>query len=177
MKGKLSGFTFNKNGSQNITVTVDEDFSGRYDELKDEILDIEIKKHRNRRSSEANAFCWAMCADIGNALHPPVPKEEIYRKAIRDVGEFFTMKIAEEAVEAFKASWATRGVGWFAEVQDFAEEPGYMIVLAYNGSSTYDTKQMSRLLEYLLEDARQMGLAIPLSAKEEAEMLQNWRSR
>lgn len=176
MEGRLTGFSLNRDGSQNVTVTVAADFAEEYDRLKDVPVSVEIRKASKKRSRDANAMCWAMCSDIGNALKPPLPKEEVYRKAIREVGEYEPLPIKAEAVETFQSRWAAKGTGWFAEVIDDSKLPGYKLVFAYYGSSTYDTATMSRLIDYLVEDAREMGLAIPAS-KEQEEVLKMWGER
>lgn len=176
MEGRLTGFSLNRDGSQNVTVTVAGDFAGTYDKLKDQPVSVEIKKATKKRSRDANAMCWAMCHDIGNALIPPVPKEEVYRQAIRDVGEFEPLPIKAEAVETFRQRWASKGVGWFADVIDDSKLPGYKLVFAYYGSSTYDTATMSRLIDALVQDARNMGVPIPAS-KEQEEALKAWGAK
>lgn len=70
MRGKLRDLTMNRDRTQNITVTVNADFREKFDQLMDKDLDIEIKIHREKRSQDANAFCWALCTQIGNALYP-----------------------------------------------------------------------------------------------------------
>ena len=178
MIGRLREMTLNRDGSQNITVTIyGEDFAERFDRMKDKELDIEIKPHRNRRSKDANAFCWSLCSLIGNAMKPPIPKEEVYRKAIRDVGRYIPMPIRDDAVEYWMRVWSNNGTGWFAERVDASKIPGYSLIFSYVGSSQYDTAEMSRLIEYLKDDCEQMGLAIPLSKKEEEELLQQWGSK
>ena len=147
-----------------------------YDMLKDADVDVEIKKHNPKRSKDANAMCWAMCSDIGNALRPPIPKEEVYRRAIREVGEYEPLPIREDAVEIFQRRWAAKGTGWFAEVIDDSKLPGFKLVFAYYGSSTYDSATMARLIDFLVDDARQMGLSIPAS-KEQEEALKAWGAK
>lgn len=176
MEGRLTGFSLNRDGSQNVTVTVAADFAEEYDRLKDVPVSVEIRKASKKRSRDANAMCWAMCSDIGNALRPPLPKEEVYRKAIREVGEYEPLPIKAEAVETFQSRWASKGTGWFAEVIDDSKLQGYKLVFAYYGSSTYDTATMSRLIDYLVEDAREMGLVIPAS-KEQEEALKAWEAK
>lgn len=175
MIGKLKDLTRNMDGSWNLTVTVNGDCRAIWDKLHTKDVDIDLKQHRDKRSRAANDFCWALCTDIGKALRPPLPKEEVYRRAIRDVGEYEPFPVKETAVERFQTRWAEKGVGWFADVIDDSKLPGYKLVFAYYGSSTYDTKAMSILIDYLVDDAEQMGLAIPLG-KEEMERLKNdWR--
>lgn len=176
MTGRLKDLTLNRDGTQNITITVQADFRESFDELADKDITVEIKRYSRKRSRTANDFCWALCTDIGNALTPPVPKEEVYRKAIKDVGEYEPLPIKDEAVEIFRKRWAEKGVGWFAEIVDDSKISGYKLVFAYYGSSTYDTSSMSRLIDYLVQDAKNMGLKIPTS-KEQEEMLNAWSLR
>jgi len=176
MEGRLREPLRLSGGGWLVTFTTGADAGKLYDRLKDADVEIEIRKHNPKRSRDANAMCWAMCSDIGNALRPPVPKEEVYRRAIREVGEYEPLPIREDAVETFRRRWAAKGTGWFAEVIDDSKLPGYKLVFAYYGSSTYDSATMARLIDFLVDDARQMGLRIPAS-KEQEEALKAWGAK
>ena len=174
MIGRLTNLRRLFGGEWEVTFSTKDDPSGCFDRLKDADAYIEIKRANPKRSKEANAFMWALCSDIGKAIRPPIPKDEVYRKAIRDVGEFEKLPIREDAVETFQHRWASHGTGWFAEVIDNSKLKGYKLVFAYYGSSTYDTASMSRLIDYLIDEMTQMGLPIP-AKKEQEEMLKAWR--
>ena len=45
---------------------------------------------------------------------------------------------------------------------------------AYYGSSTYDTREMSKLLDYVADEAKQIGLVLRASKKEIEESLRRW---
>ena len=165
---KLSG------GDWQITLITSFNPVQLYYRLKDAPVSVEIKKASKARSKTANDFCWAMCTDIGKALVPPVPKEEIYRRAIRDVGEYEPLPIRADAVDTFCKRWATKGIGWFAEIVDDSKLSGYKLVFAYYGSSTYTAESMSRVLEHLKQDMISMELPIPISKKDEERMLFEW---
>lgn len=173
MIGRLTGIQRLFGGEWQLSFATKGDAGKVYEKLKDHEVSIEIKKYNPLRSKTANDFCWAMCTDIGNALRPPLPKEEVYRKAIRAVGEYEPLPIREDAVETFLRRWATKGTGWFAEIVDDSKLPGYKLVFAYYGSSTYDTAAMSRLIDYLVDEMQQMELPIPAS-REKEEMLKAW---
>lgn len=176
MIGKLTNCRRLFGGEWELTFSTKGDAGAAYEKLKDCDVNAEFKKHNPGRSKDANAFCWALCTDIGKALTPPLPKEEVYRRAIRDVGEYEPLPIREDAVETFQRRWASHGTGWFAEVVDNSKLKGYKLVFAYYGSSTYDTAAMSRLLDYLVDECRQIGLEIPAS-KEQEEMLKAWQAK
>ena len=176
MDGRLREPLRLSSGEWIVSFTTRDDAGKLFDRLKDTEVEVEIKKRTPKRSRDANAMCWAMCHDIGKALRPPLPKEEVYRKAIREVGEYEPLPIREDAVETFRRRWAEKGTGWFAEVIDDSKLPGYKLVFAYYGSSTYDSATMARLIDYLVDDARQMGLSIPAS-REQEEALKAWEAR
>lgn len=143
--------------------------------LKDKLCAIDIKRAGNKRTKTANDFLWAMCTDIGNALRPPLPKEQVYRQAIREVGESSLMLMESDRVEAFREIWGSRGIGWFSEVvDDSRKNPGCKVLMVYYGTSVYDSEAMSRVIDYVKQDMQAMGLPIPLSEKEERRLLETW---
>lgn len=174
MIGKLKDLMRTRGGEWLVSFTTREDPRKIFDLFTDKDVNVEIKKASKHRSKTANDFCWAMCTDIGNALRPPLPKEEVYREAIRGVGKFETMHMRTEAIETFRQIWSQRGVGWFTEVIDYSQIPGCQVVFAYYGSSTYTTEEMSRLIDYLKQDMDNMGLPIPMSKEEEERALKTW---
>lgn len=56
MEGKLIDLLVRRDGTQMITLTIDEDFRERFDELYQNDISIEIKKFRKKRSLDANAY-------------------------------------------------------------------------------------------------------------------------
>lgn len=173
MTGKLRDLTVNRDGTQNITITVPDDFTTTFDALKDQPVSIEIKKVSKARSRDANAFCWALCGDIGKAMTPPLSKEEVYRSAIKAVGVYTPVTVIKWDIPVIKKRWESHGVGWFIEVVDDAGISKSLVHLFY-GSSTYTVEEMRLLLEWLTDTAKQMELPIPLSKEEEKRMLERW---
>lgn len=177
MDGKLKEILRLADGEWVVSFTTRSDPRKTFDLLKDQAVSVEIKKATSGRSKDANAFCWCLCTDIGKAISPPIPKEDVYRKAIREVGEYEPLPIRADAVETFQKRWAEKGVGWFAEVIDDSKLPGYKLVFAYYGSSTYDTTAMSKLIDFLKDEAENLDIIIPLSKEEEKRMLEQWGKR
>ena len=175
MKGRFKDCLKLSGGEWLVSFTTREDPGRIYEKLKDTDISVEIKKHTVKRSKTANDFCWALCTDIGNALRPPLPKEMVYRQAIRDVGKHELYLMKNEAVETFMRVWGDRGTGWFAEkLDDSKKNPGCTLVFAYFGTSVYDSAEMSRVIDYLKAGAENMGLKIPFSKAEEKRMLAEW---
>lgn len=117
------------------------------------ILDLLPKKRK--RSLDANAYAWVLIDKIAAALR--MDKVEVYRDAIRDIGgNSDVVMVANDAVDKLCEVWGQRGTGWVAEVTDRADTVS-TVLLRY-GSSTYDTKQMSILIDHLVQDAKELGI-------------------
>lgn len=134
----------------------------------------DITKRTKKRSLEANAYMWVLCSEIADVIG--ITKEEVYRRNIREGGEFTPLPIKAIAVEEFSRIWEGHGIGWFCDVVDDSKIPGYKLVFAYHGSSVYNTKQMSRLIERVKADAESVGI-IPLPPEQIAVMMKEWEER
>lgn len=120
-------------------------------------LTLVITSHRrNKRSLDANSFFWTLADKVGEKVG--LSKEEVYREMIHDVGVFEDIAIVDEAVEEFTSAWEAKGTGWIAEVQPDCKIPRCTKIRCYKGSSTYNTKQMSRLIDRLVEEAKTLGV-------------------
>ena len=146
-------------GVPKVTLAVNEknDLLQGYDDLKDiEKLSIEIKQYRARRSLDANAYCWVLIDKI--AENQGISKEEVYRECIKNIGgnsEIVCVK--NEAVDRLCEGWRRNGIGW--QTDTFPSKiVGCTNVILYYGSSVYDTKQMSLLLENLIQDCKALGI-------------------
>lgn len=147
-----------------------------FDNLRGKPVSVEIKKAVPGRSRDANAFCWALCSDIGRAMTPPLSKEDVYRMAIKAVGVFTPVIVVVWDIDTIRRRWESHGTGWFVEVADDAGTGKKMIHLFY-GSSTYTVSEMRVLLDWLLDQAAQIQLKIPLSKAEEEQLLEKWGTK
>lgn len=116
----------------------------------------QITKTRKRRSLDANAYLWVLVGKIAHEVG--LPSDEVYKKAIHEAGVYTPLPIRNDAVEEFSRIWGAHGTGWIVDVLDDSKIPGYKLVRAYNGSSTYDTRQMSRLIDSVVQDAKALGI-------------------
>lgn len=163
-----------------LTITIDiKDRMQLIDKLEalgtieeDAEYDIEIKKHRRRRSLDANAYMWVLADKIAEKVEATAT--EIYREAIHDVGVFRYIAVHEDKAKEVQDMWQHFGTGWIAEIED-CSIPGSKNIKLYSGSSSYDTKQMSRLIDYLVNEAK--GLNIETMTPDEiAKMKELWRA-
>lgn len=114
---------------------------------------ITIAKQKNKRSIQANAYCWVLCEQIAQQLSKDgqyISKEDVYKKAVKDCGKFDYIVVTKEAVDTFTKSWTSRGTGWIIdELGECEEIPGSVILLLYYGTSVYTTDEMNRIIQSL----------------------------
>ena len=131
-----------------------------------------ITKTRKKRSLDANAYMWVLIGKIAAAVG--LPPDEVYRNAIRDAGVYTPLPIRNDAVSDFARNWRTAGAGWFVDVLDDSKLKGYKLVRAYFGSSTYDTRQMSRLIDYVVQDAKALDIET-MTERELSLLKEGWK--
>ena len=117
-------------------------------------LNEEIEVKRKKRSNNANSYFWALLQQLCFELNLDVIQE--YRKRIKELGIFQTFELDTKNVPTFEFLWGDRGLAWFTEK---VEEIGNKTVInAYYGSSSFNSKQMSKLIDNLVQDCRSVGI-------------------
>lgn len=153
MKARLIDRATGMDGRPRITLELLEPGGG---EIPAGELRVEIKPWRNRRSLDANAYAWVLIDRIAEATG--ATREEVYRAAIRCIGGVSEIVcVKTQAVERLRESWSRNGIGWQTDTMP-SRLPGCTNVVLWFGSSTYDAKQMSRLIELLVFDAKSLGI-------------------
>ena len=137
------------------------------------LYDIEVKEHRKKRSLDANAYAWVLINKIADALR--ITPKEIYRQAIQGIGNNCEIiPIKEEAAEHFKRIWESQGLGWPCMDMGKSKIDGYRNLRAYYGSSTYDTRQMSILIDNLVQDCKALDIET-MPPERLAALMEGWR--
>lgn len=137
-------------------------------QLKPGLYDAEIKKHRDKRSGEANRYAWALMGKL--AAVTGIHKDMIYREYVRGIGDNFEVfHVPDDAARAeLSKLWDSRGLGWLVD------DLGNGDIVCYYGSSTYDTAQMSRFIDLIVQDCREQGIQTE-TPEELARMVEDWK--
>ena len=117
-----------------------------------EKLSITAKKYRQRRSLDANAYMWVLVQKIADTLHRD--KWEIYLEMLGRYGVFTHIIVKPHMVEKVKQEW--RAVKELGEV--CVNGTTGIQLQCYFGSSTYDSKEMSVLIDGVVSEARELGI-------------------
>lgn len=175
LTGKIVGGSIDlKTGKPMLTLEINErsDFEALVDEMREkDKLSIEVKPFRARRSLDANAYAWVLMDRLAEKTRES--KEEVYKQYITNIGgNSEVVCVKNSAVERLCEGWSKNGIGWQTETFE-SKIKGCTNVVLYYGSSTYDSAQMSRLLDLIIQDCKEQG--IPTETPDQiAEMKARW---
>lgn len=128
---------------------------------------IDIKKYRKKRSLDSNAYFWVLCQKLAEILHKD--KWEVYLDLLSKYGVFTHVIVKPNVVDRVKEEWRT--------VRELGEvtvngQTGIQLQ-CYFGSSTYNSKEMSVLIEGTVSECRDLGIET-LSDEEIQSMKESW---
>ena len=115
-------------------------------------LSVEIKQYRQKRSLDANAYMWVLLSKMAEVLN--TTKDELYLLVLERYGVFTHIVVKPEIAERVKQEWRTcRELG---EVT-VNGKTGIQIQ-CYFGSSTYNTKEMARLIDGVVSECKELDI-------------------
>ena len=125
----------------------------------------EIERKRKKRSNDANALCWKLCTEIANVLR--TEKESIYVDMLKKYGQSDIVSVVSSVnVKGYFKYYDEFGKG----TVNGKEFTHYKV---YKGSSEYDTKEMSILLDGIVDEAKALDIDV-MSESERALLLADW---
>ena len=119
---------------------------------KGKMLQVEVKQLRLHRSLDSNAYMWLLLGEMAGILN--TTKDELYLIMLGRYGVYTHIVVKPSVVDKVKLEWKT------------VKELGIVMVngsigmqlQCYFGSSTYNTKEMSKLVDGVVSEAKEMGI-------------------
>lgn len=164
--GRLKGLGIDlMSRRQKLEIEVDSDIRKEYDKLKDkEKLRIRIVQYRKKRSLDANAYYWTLLTKLADVIGLSNP--EAHNMMLRGYGQseifdgkavYVTIPDTEEAEK--KVNNATDyHLAPTSQVRLGNDGVMYRTYRLLRGSRTYDTKEMSRLIDGLITCCKEAGI-------------------
>jgi hypothetical protein len=120
-------------------------------------LSVEIKQYRQKRSLDANSYAWVLISKIAEVWSPPSTKDDIYIEMLKRYGQREPQLISVVADAADIIYRATKN--HCCEVGE-SELNGKLFkhLAILIGSSQYDTKQMSILIDGIVSEAKELDI-------------------
>lgn len=136
-----------------VTFEINEDITASIDKIRDKLLNLTAKIHREKRSLDANAYAWVLMQKIAEAIH--TDKWTVYLMMLERYSPVFTHIIVRtEAVERVKGEWRTVKVLGPIQVNG---STGIQLQ-CYFGSSTFDSKEMASFIDGIVSECKEMGI-------------------
>ena len=178
--GTLKDISLDWNTKQyQITFTVNEETAlEQADTLKDCKLSIKAEKHREKRSLNANSYFHVLVGKLADSMRISKPRCKntmLYRYGqpyLLDDGKEAVIKsnvpatqmLEQEHIHCFPCGW---------ETQKGAELTYYRV---YRGSHTYDTREMSVLIDGIVEECKEQNIET-LTPNELAKLKALWGAK
>lgn len=155
LRGKVNNLTFDLNGNPilSLSITNKNDLLQGYDDVsKIDDLDIELKKHREKRSLNANAYCWVLLQKLAEKLN--TSKDDLYLIMLERYGQFTHLVVKPNVVDKVKEEWRTCRV--LGEITVNGKKG--IQLQCYFGSSTYNSKEMSTFIDGIISECKEQGI-------------------
>ena len=172
MTAELRDLTATLDGKKILSLVTRDNIADLFNDLRGKAVTVEIKPASRHRSLTANKYAWVLIDGI--AERTKMKKTDVYRNAIREIGgvSLETVFPTQECDE-WCAAWRAKGLGWMADVLRESTLPGYTAVRLFKGSSSYNTRQMSCLIDSLVQDAQALGMET-MPPENVASLLSRW---
>ena len=134
------------------------ELSNQYDILTEEFsklkeseeIDIELSEHKEKRSLNANSYAWALIGKIADALRSS--KEEVYLNMLKRYGQSEIVSILSSIdVEGYFKYYEVAG-------ESILNNKQFTHYKIYKGSSEYNTKEMSVLIDGIVSEAKDLNI-------------------
>lgn len=125
--------------------------------IKDSDKLFRLEEHRKKRTLTQNAYYWQLLGQVADALR--MSKTELHNRMLADYGQID--KDLRYVIMRDDIDWKaldTMHLKPTASVKTMDNGVLYRVYLVIRGSSTYNTKEMSVLVDGMVQEAKQQGI-------------------
>lgn len=124
---------------------------------QDKTKQYEVKEYREKRSLNANNYAWKLITEIANVMK--ISKEEVYIEMLKIYGQ-------SEMVSVLADIDVSKYFKYYSEVgESILNGRKFKHYKVYMGSSEMNTKQMSILIDGIVQEAKQLDIEIMTPAQ------------
>lgn len=121
----------------------------------------EVKEHRQKRSKSQNAYMWEIISKIADIQR--LSKEEVYLQMLKDYGQ-------SEIISMLSSINPNGYLKYYEEIgKGQVNGKEFTHYKVYKGSSEYNSKEMSILIDGVIQEAKQLDIET-LTPQQIAEM-------
>ena len=154
MLGQIDNIGLTLKGELQLTLTLPRQYIEELTKLKDEQIDVTIKKYRERRSLTSNGYLWVLIGKIAEAITPPLNKDEVYIEMLKRYGQGGIVSVQKD-----KADDVLRAFDYYVpKGEGKVNGKEFVHMMVYVGSSKYDSKEMYLLIQGVASEAQELGI-------------------
>lgn len=155
-RGRIKTITWDYETGKMIIGFMVDSIPSDLDNLQNKDLDVLAKPHREKRSLNANAYFHVLSGKIAEKLGTSLTHEK--NRLIREYGQYEVIDGMIPTLTA-KAKYEDRLLDMEAVHLKVVERPGETVKMAFlRGSHTYNTAEMSRLIDATVEEAKELNI-------------------
>lgn len=155
-KGKIESITRDWRSEKLIIGFLVDSIPTDLEDLQGKELDIVARVHREKRSLNANAYFHVLSGRIAEKLGTSLNHEK--NRLIREYGQYEIIDGMIPTLMA-KEKYEDKMLDMEGVHLKVVERPGEMVKMAVmRGSHTYDTAEMSRLIDATVEEAKELKI-------------------
>ena len=164
MKADLTDISFTRQGDTLLTIRTRENVTDLFDRFKDLPVRVEVKQWRERRSLDANGYYWALLSQCADALK--ISKTRAHNLMLRRYGVvermddqlvYLVLPESEDAEETALEADAYH-IKPTSQVKKGKDGRMFRTYLLLRGSSSYDSREFSALLNGLVDECKHLGI-------------------
>lgn len=156
--GEVKGIVRDYQTNQfNITFSINESsVISEIDNLKGSKLSIKAVKYRKKRSLDANAYLWVICSKLAE-VHQ-TSKDEIYEEMLQKYGVLYQDEENNYIIVTLKADIDTSKLEGHWKYYKSSEDGKFKSYLMIKGTSLYNTSEMARFIDMVVQEAKEEGI-------------------
>ena len=118
-----------------------------------EKLSIIVKKFRQKRSLDANAYCWVLCTKIAEVVDSS--KDEVYEEMLQKYGFLYQDEDGYIPITVKTGVDMSKIEGHWKFYKSNGKFDSYLMI---KGSSKYDSAEMAKFIDRIIEEAKELGV-------------------
>lgn len=151
-------------GKFRLTFEIEDDVSGQIDGIADKPLRIKAARWIEKRSLDSNAYYWVLLSKLAEGLH--ISKPRAHNMMLRRYGQNLLIdgikayiRIPDtEKAEKMALEASTYHIRPTSQTVSGSDGVTYRTYVMLKGSSDYDTREMSELIDGLVSECKECGI-------------------
>lgn len=179
LTGHITGVLRDFSGKTVISLAVNENV-GEMANLQNKTLDIKLTEHKQKRSLDANAYFHALADKLRMKMSPPLSMAQVKNHLIADYGQIMYLEdgipliYKTNAPPEYVANLEEPHLNLIkTEIENDREVYFYRM---YRGSHTYNTAEMSKLIDGTIEECKALGIET-MTPMQIERMLAAWEEK